>query len=380
VAGVAEAAGAKRILDWFRRRGAELRLSLRMTMAGLVAYALAEAFSLAQGYWAVLTAVIVVQASLGGSLQAVIDRLVGTLGGAAFGAAIALLVPHAGTPMTAVALILALAPLALFAAIYPGFRMAPVTAVIVLLGSSSAQAGPLEAAEARVIEIGLGCIVGLGASLLVFPARAHGLLAQAAGRVLDLLADLLTAVVAAATGSGERSAIQPLSDRLRDTLTRLEAVGKEAERERRSRLSDEPDPEPLMRTLRRLRSDLVIIARAAAEPFPAPVRTPLAAPLARVAEGVGEFFRRIGAALIARSEPPALGDVLAALDNYAAALAELRRAGITRDLPGEEAGRIFAFGFALEQLRSDLVDLLNRAREFAGAAREPSERRDPPQG
>ena len=374
------AAGARRLLGGFLRRGAELRLSLRMTAAGLAAYGLAEAFGLAQGYWAVLTAVIVVQASLGGSVQAVIDRLVGTLGGAAFGAAIALLVPHAGTPMTAVTLILALAPLAFITAIYPSFRMAPVTAAIVLLGSSSAAAGPLDAAVARVFEIGLGCIVGLGASLLVFPARAHGLLAKAASGVLELLANLLAAAVAAATGTGARSAIPPLNDRLRAALTRLEAVGREAERERRSRLSDEPDPEPLVRTLRRLRSDLVIILRAAAEPFPAPVRTPLGAPLARVAESMGDFFRGIGAALIARSEPPELDGVIAALDNYAAAMAELRRSGVTRNLPGEEAGRIFALGFALEQMRSDLADLLNRAREFVGAGREPSERRDQPEG
>src|SRR5258708_28389318 len=178
------AAGAKRILAWCRRRGAEFRLSLRMTAAGLVAYALAEAFGLAQGYWAVLTAIIVVQASLGGSLQAVIDRLVGTLGGAAFGAAIALLVPHAGTPVTAIALVLALAPLALFTAIYPGFRMAPVTAVIVLLGAASAQAGPLEAAGARPIQSGLPRPLWPGAPLLVFPARAPAPLPNASPRGL----------------------------------------------------------------------------------------------------------------------------------------------------------------------------------------------------
>src|SRR5258708_8331137 len=166
------AAGAKRILAWCRRRGAEFRLSLRMTAAGLVAYALAEAFGLAQGYWAVLTAIIVVQASLGGSLQAVIARLVGTPGGPAFGAAIALLVPPPGTPVTAIALVLALAPLALFTAIYPGFRMAPVTAVIVLLGAASAQAGPLEAAAAPRVHIGVRRIGRLGAPPLVVPARA----------------------------------------------------------------------------------------------------------------------------------------------------------------------------------------------------------------
>lgn len=62
---------------WLGRRGAEPRLSMRTTMAVLLAFALAEPFGLAQGHWAVLTAVIVVQASVGGSLKAGIDRLAG---------------------------------------------------------------------------------------------------------------------------------------------------------------------------------------------------------------------------------------------------------------------------------------------------------------
>ena len=63
-----------------------------------------------------LTAVIVIQASVGGSLKAGVDRLIGTLCGAAFGALVALLVPHTDPVPRGLALIAAVAPLALLAA------------------------------------------------------------------------------------------------------------------------------------------------------------------------------------------------------------------------------------------------------------------------
>ena len=52
-----------------------------------------------------------------------------------------------------------------------------------------------------------------------------------------------------------------LQDDLRSALARLESVAAEAKHERRSRLSNECDPDPLVRTLRRLRNDLLLIAR-----------------------------------------------------------------------------------------------------------------------
>ena len=48
-----------------------------MTVAGLLAYVLAESF--AQDCWAVFSAIIVVQEDVGGSIKAT-DRLIGTIG------------------------------------------------------------------------------------------------------------------------------------------------------------------------------------------------------------------------------------------------------------------------------------------------------------
>ena len=56
-----------------------MTLSLRITVAGLIALAIGELLRVKQVYWTVLTAVIVMQASVGGSLKATIDRLTGTV-------------------------------------------------------------------------------------------------------------------------------------------------------------------------------------------------------------------------------------------------------------------------------------------------------------
>ena len=63
-------------LDWLGRHRLEAGLTLRMSAAGLISFAVAQWFGMSQAYWAVLTAVFVMQASVGGSLKAMIDRLV----------------------------------------------------------------------------------------------------------------------------------------------------------------------------------------------------------------------------------------------------------------------------------------------------------------
>ncbi|MBB6255339.1 putative membrane protein YccC [Nitrospirillum iridis] len=64
-------------------RAPELRLAFRVTVAGTAALAMARLFNLPQGFWAVITAIMVMQASIGGSLKAAVDRFAGTLSGAA---------------------------------------------------------------------------------------------------------------------------------------------------------------------------------------------------------------------------------------------------------------------------------------------------------
>ena len=93
---------------WLSRNRSKLVLALRMTVSALATFGVAEALGLSQGFWAVITALIVTQSNVGGSLKAALDRFAGSLLGAVYGSAVAFAIPHADGPMRAVALIAAL--------------------------------------------------------------------------------------------------------------------------------------------------------------------------------------------------------------------------------------------------------------------------------
>jgi uncharacterized membrane protein YccC len=108
----------------------QLRLCLRVTVVALLSFVLGRALNIPLGgSWAVLTAVVVTQMSVSGSLQATIEYLIGTLGGAVYAGMIALLVQPADEISLLIALAITVGPLALLAALNTNFRMAPFTAV-----------------------------------------------------------------------------------------------------------------------------------------------------------------------------------------------------------------------------------------------------------
>src|SRR5438874_583608 len=86
----------KRLAALARSRKAQLALALRVTVAAVGAFAIASALHLMLPLWAVLTSLIVTQMSVGRSLKATRDYMLGTVGGAIYGGAIAVLIPHSG--------------------------------------------------------------------------------------------------------------------------------------------------------------------------------------------------------------------------------------------------------------------------------------------
>jgi uncharacterized membrane protein YccC len=335
-----------------------------MSAAGLISFAVAHLIGLSQVYWAVLTAIIVMQASIGGSLKAVIERLLGTIGGAGWGVAVTLAVPHGGAFSLGLALAVALVPLAALAAFRPSYRIAPVTAAIVLLGHSG-ESGVVATALDRVFEIGLGSVVALAVALTVSPARAHELLCAAGRDALALMADQVKLLLGGVISPVDSIAVLALHDRIRTVVERAAAAAGEADRERYSYLTDAPDPDPLVRNLRRLSHDLVIIARALPAPLPEAVAARLAVPAGAVADALTAALTEVGAALVTRSAPPDPAPVAQALASFEAELAALRRDGVTLDLPADAVERIFGIAFGIEQLGRNLDELAGRARELA---------------
>lgn len=182
--------------------------------------------------WAVLTAGIVTQTSVGRSLKATIDYLVGTLGGAIYAGAVAALIPHENEIALLIVLALAVAPLAFLTTISTSFNVAPFTAIIVVLAPTITHATPIESAFERVIEVALGASVGLVVSFAVFPARAHTHATEAAARMLDLIAQVLPDLFAGFTGSLDPEANDRIQQSIGSAIARLDAVRGEVRRER----------------------------------------------------------------------------------------------------------------------------------------------------
>jgi uncharacterized membrane protein YccC len=358
-----------------RGRSVELRLGLRVSIAAVLSFVLSHWLNLPLALWTVLTAVILTQMNVGRSLKATIDYMVGTLGGAVYSGAIAVLVPHDNELALLAVLAIGIAPLAMLAAINPRFSTAPFTAVLVLLAPTIAHVSPLESAVYRVIEVALGAVTGLAVSLLVFPARAQALALEAAGRMLDLMARFLPELFKGFAQECDAPEIRRNQDSVGRAFAQLDAVAAEAQRERMTSLVAAPEPGPLRRTLLRLRHDLIMIGRAAAAPLPEAVRTRLAPPLERVCETAAHYLRQSGAALLSRRDPPPLHPFEAALDAYLAEIADIRRLRLTRDLPVDAVERIFALGFALEQLRENFGDLARVVKEYAQSSKATGRRR-----
>ena len=352
---------------WLSGRRAEVRLSVRIAVAGAAAFALAALLGLAQGSWAVFTAVIVMQASVGGSLKATLDRLIGTLGGAIVGAAVALVVEGRGPLMEGVGLAVALVPLGSS----PRSTRASASRRSPRSSCSSARpackANPLVFTFDRITEIALGSVVALAVSLLILPARAHNVLADATAKLLTLSADFLVLLIGGLTAPVDGAALRRLQVATRRRLLGMETVVDEARRERAMRLTDEPDPDPILRTSQRIRADLIMIARAAVEPLPAALAARLGPHLSLIATAGGTQLRGLAAAFATHTRPPTSEALDAALRGYRGEIAKLREERALSGLSGEALRRVFALGFALDQFRENRGDLGDRAAEFSRA-------------
>ena len=355
-----------------RQRRVQLALSIRVAIAALASLALAQVLQLPSPLWPVLTAVIVTQMSVGRSMKATFDYLVGTLGGAIYGGAIGVLIPHSNEIALLAVLALAVAPLALIAAINPRFSVAPITAIIVLLVPLMTHATQIASALDRLLEVALGGGTGFVVSVLFLPSKAHPLVTAAAARTLDQMARALGELLAGLTHGLEVDSLHRIQDGIGHALVQLNAIGAEAEHERLAGLAMGPDTGPLLRTLLRLRHDLVMIGRAAVTPLSEAFRTRLESPLAHAGVGFADYLRASGAALQAGRGPPALNAVESALDAYVAEVAALRGEGLTRALPGDAAERFFALGFALEQMHNNCKDLQRCVAEWAGPSQKAS--------
>jgi uncharacterized membrane protein YccC len=174
-----------------------LRHALRTALAATLTALLTRFLDLEQGYWAVFSAILVMQANFGSSIAAGWARLLGTAAGASLGAlsvtgADMLLGPGVGTLVAAMPVTIFLC--ALLAAKNENLRLAGLTAAVVICLHAEGGGAAFTIGLNRFLEVGLGIVVALAVSL-AWPARARVVLRFGLRKGMDQLADLLVAIM-----------------------------------------------------------------------------------------------------------------------------------------------------------------------------------------
>ena len=359
---------ADRTREFVTRRASELRQTVRVTIAVGAAYAAYKTLGLPQGYWAVFTVIIVMQGSIGGTLGAATERMIGTLAGAVFGGLAAAF--HSNTSLgIGVALVLVTCITVWGAAVRPQLRVAPVTAAIMLL-TEPAGAPVEQFVLDRIVEIGLGGVIGVLAMVLIFPARSHTVVVARSVTVLARMRKLLLAE-AEALDRGEALAPSLEHAALRQALTAVEQALKDADRERASRLADHRIPSAIPRTLWRVRNDLVAIGNVLREPLPATIASTLAPAAANLLRAEAELTQGCAIALDAVTVV-SRDDLSAAHFAFTETFSGLRQSGVMRALDFNAVGRTFGLAYTLDSLHRDLADLADRIDEIATGIPEPT--------
>ncbi|WP_336799792.1 FUSC family protein [Kaistia sp. MMO-174] len=340
---------------------------LRTAAAGGLTLLIADFLALPQGYWAVISAVIIVQNRIGASLQAAASRVIGTLVGGLVGFAVAMVMP--ATPVGAfLGLALALGVLGMMAVRHVNLRVAPLTAAILLVSAPSHVAVTISATH-RMIEILVGCAIGVLVSMTVAPGRSDSWMRTEAAEILSRLATLFgidrSGTDEARDGRiGEADAAIDKAFRSFDTLT------KEVAEERASHISrGVVDPERLRHGLRDLRTSSSFMFRMSRLPKPASVADALGGPLAEVTAAVRMALTGLGQSLIARAAPSGMD----ALDRSFAAFQDTAQNLMGGDsaMDASAVAYLNNLSFALEQVRHSIANVAGCVSDMADAAAGP---------
>jgi len=338
---------------------AQVRHAFKTGLAAVLTLLLCTALDLKQGYWAVISAVIVMQANLGGSLAAGWSRVLGTGVGAVLGTASLYLFGSSPLSLGA-ALFTTILICAYMTFLHDSFRLAGITAAIVILmapGSSGYFVLGLE----RFIEISLGVGAAMLVSFLVLPSRAGVGLRKGLARGQEELAALYERVVFGGL-DGKRD--EPGIERARNDFFKT--------RDRNRKLLAEAGREPLGLRRRnqilvslvhfqdRLYEDIHSLDLAGKGFKPGGLQTWMEGEFRLLAKAASRGMRALGNGLLSNREGLDGVELVLALKEAEKGLLAMRKAKASAQYELDQAVHFFAFYFSLKEAAAEVAVMLPR--------------------
>lgn len=325
-----------------------IRHALKTGIAAVLAYGITHLFHLKYGYWATLSAVIVMQVYVADSVQMCLYRFSGTAVGALIGM-IAILIFPATPAMTVVALFCSVAFCAYMTRYNARYRMAAITVCVVVLASID-QENRLVFGMLRVVEIGLGVAAAFLVSVLLWPVRAGTALKA---RLMERFGDcarhyetIIDAFLAMQSGLD-----QHLLDQLQtDIREDRELFQKVLHHERRMYHEDTNLLSLKVRTLEKCQSHLQTMLQALNSEHGQGYEIIMDRELRELASVTVEGMRDI-----VSGRTPSTDLLTKALDASEAKLHELRKGGATRRFHLQKLVQFFAFYHSAQSMGRDIL-------------------------
>lgn len=144
-----------------------LRIATQSAVSAAATYAILTGFGLPQVFVGVLSAVLVVESSIGNTLEQSKGRVSATVVGSIIGFICATLIPYGAA--TAISLAIAMFIMNAISTFRPSWRYGVVAAVAIALGSPD---NAIDMSIDRIISIFIGITIGILSSLIFWPEKA----------------------------------------------------------------------------------------------------------------------------------------------------------------------------------------------------------------
>ncbi len=329
------------------------RQAIKTAIAGVAAMYVTGLFHLPQGYWAAVTALIVMQSNVGATLSASRTRLAGTAVGAVVGGVFMALL---GNNLLNFGLAVAVAFFLCFVLRMPDSqRLATVTIAIIMLIPQSASAWTV--ALHRFTEVSLGILIALVVSLTLWPNHARRSLREGLAAALLKLGALYQAVTgsygAVRLSSGSDS-VEALNKQVSEAFRKNTALLENALQEAFGPTRDRDSLALLSAQLERIHDAVEALELAVRNSAPDTLAQQFAAELDRIRATFGAAFGSLPNSIRAGKPEVHWPDVMKPIAELNEKATEARKSGANAGYPLDEILRFYSLMLSTRNLAQEL--------------------------
>lgn len=325
------------------------RQAVKTAVAGLISLLVTNLFHLPQGYWAAISALIVMQSNVGATVSASRTRLAGTAVGAVVGGVFMALF---GPGLTGFALAVAIAFFVCDALrLAESQRLATVTVAIIMLIPANNSAWIV--ALHRFAEVALGIVVALAVSLVLWPNHARRSVRQGVADTLGKLALLFRAVMHGYRGR-EDAAVQTLKSEVSAAIQKNAGLLQNALDEAFGPMQERETLALLVRQVERIFHAVETLEFAVRDSAADTYARNFESGIEQLENGVARALETLGKSIgasKASTEWPDLGGIFGSLDDRAS---QSRKTGASIHYPLDEILRFYFLLFTCRNLIDEM--------------------------